>query len=199
MATVLTIQHLNYLHSAHGICSARTTPSRLAPASLAALHDYYQPQQFRLLTGRAALRQIIQTVLADPADDTCIDLLYASRSMDDILLKQDLDEAAARHPERLRVCYVVSASAASAEVDAGLPPVRSARRIDAPLLKEQMPAADVDGCQLLVCGPEGLVRTLCGARAQDGGANGADGAGATAPLGGLLRQLGYRDEQVAWL
>ena len=178
-------------------CAHHKAPARtsLAPATHACTS--HAGPDFQLLP--SASRQIIQTVLADPTDDTCISLLYASRSAEDILLKQELDEAATRHPGRLRVCYVVSAPAASAEGDSGLEATKMGRRIDAALLRDQMPAADADGCQLLVCGPEGLVRTLCGARAQDGGANGADGVGATAPLGGLLKQLGYRDEQVAWL
>jgi len=135
-------------------------------------------------------------VLADEEDTASISLVYACRSADAIPLKREIDEAAARHPQRLSVRYVVSDAAASGTA---APDVQQAR-IDASLLQQLMPAADAEGCQLLVSGPEGMVRALCGARARDGGASGAGGAGVvSAPLGGVLKQLGYREEQVAWL
>jgi len=157
-------------------------------------------------TGITPVWQVIQAALADPDDKTCISLVYASHSAEAILLKPELDRAAAEHPDRLRTCFVVSEpSAAGGELPLG---VRRGR-IDEDLLLERLPAAPdatrherpEDACQLLICGPEGMLRELCGHRARDGGVN-ATGPAAQArhpALGGTLWKLGYRANQVVWL
>jgi NAD(P)H-flavin reductase len=158
-------------------------------------------------TGITPMWQVIQSALADPTDSTCISLVYASRSSDTILLKDELQRAAALHPTRFRATFLVS------ERDsAGAPPPPGVRvgRIDEEVLKQQLPPPpDVrgkeqpaDACHLLVCGPDAMLTELCGPRARDGGVHAGPGATAQAKhpaLGGLLRQLGYRANQVTWL
>jgi len=161
-------------------------------------------------TGITPIWQVIQAALADPADTTSISLVYASRSADDILLKEELDRAAAEHPGRLRTCYLVSRPGA-ATTDT-LPAGVQLGRIDEVILRTHLPPApdpspssterEEDACQLLVCGPEPMVRQLCGPRARDGSASPGPGGAANArhpALGGILRKLGYRANQVAWL
>ena len=146
-------------------------------------------------TGITPMWQIIQAVLNDPEDETRISLVYANRSTDDILLRSEIDDAAARHPGRFTARYVVS-SAAEGET---LPDGTSVGRIDAALLREHLPpptpSAD-ERSRVLVCGPAPLLRALCGARASDGPT--APGQ-RRPPLGGLLRDLGYQGEDVSWL
>jgi len=157
-------------------------------------------------TGITPIWQVIQAALADPADSTSISLVYASRTADDILLKEELDLAAAEHPDQLRICYLVSRGGGP------LPEGVQLGRIDEPTLRAHLPPAPdpspssservQDGCQLLVCGPEPMVRELCGPRARDGSASPGPGGAAQArypALGGLLRKLGYRANQVVWL
>ncbi|EMS60282.1 Nitrate reductase [NADH] [Triticum urartu] len=51
---------------------------------------------------------VIQAVLRDqPEDETEMHLVYANRSEDDILLRDELDRWAAEYPERLKVWYVI--------------------------------------------------------------------------------------------
>ena len=51
--------------------------------------------------------QMIEEVLYNPDDKTKVTLLYANTSLDDILLKKDLDKLAQKYPERLKVYYTV--------------------------------------------------------------------------------------------
>lgn len=188
-------------------------------------------------TGITPLWQIIQRVLSDADDTTCLSLVYSSRSAEGILLKDELDAAAAAHPTRLRVCYLVtppadgapgahSAQDAMGARDAqstqsvlsgtsarSLPSgVRYGRLTDAALLADHLPPPPdssamsreraEDACQLIVSGPDALLLQLCGPRARDGGMRaGPEGtAKARHPaIGGVLRALGYRSNQVTWL
>lgn len=48
-------------------------------------------------TGITPCWQIIRTVTDDPEDDTEVSLLYANQCEDDILLREQLEELAAKH------------------------------------------------------------------------------------------------------
>lgn len=186
-------------------------------------------------TGIAPMWQVIQSVLSDPHDQTRISLVYASRSHEHILLKDELDRAAAEHPGRLRTCYVVSQPSPASTTDGGgggggkmktgarpaaaggssLPAGVRVGRIDEELLRAELPAPPEsssnapreqpgEACHLLVSGPEPMLLELCGRRARDGGTYYGErevgAAQAKHPaLGGMLRKLGYRSNQVAWL
>ncbi|KAF7082080.1 hypothetical protein CFC21_085961 [Triticum aestivum] len=59
-------------------------------------------------SGITPMYQVIQAVLRDqPEDETEMHLVYANRSEDDILLRDELDRWAAEYPERLKVWYVI--------------------------------------------------------------------------------------------
>lgn len=45
--------------------------------------------------------------MKNPADETCMALLFANQTEADILLRQELEEAVAEHPGRLRLWYTV--------------------------------------------------------------------------------------------
>jgi len=59
-------------------------------------------------TGIAPFVQIIRAVLADPAEQTRLSLVFANRNLEDILLKDELDGYAATQPDRFRVHYILS-------------------------------------------------------------------------------------------
>ncbi|XBI75414.1 hypothetical protein VPH35_068784 [Triticum aestivum] len=59
-------------------------------------------------SGITPMYQVIQAVLRDqPGDETEMHLVYANRTEDDILLRDELDRWAAEHPDKLKVWYVV--------------------------------------------------------------------------------------------
>jgi hypothetical protein len=83
-------------------------------------------------------------------------------------------------------------------------------RIDEHVLRAHLPAAPdsarterlEDACHVLVCGPDSMIRDLCGPRARDGGVQPGPGGAMQArhpAIGGVLRNLGYRSSQVTWL
>ena len=170
-------------------------------------------------TGITPMWQVIQAALSDPSDTTRISLVYASRSPEAILLKPQLDAAAANYPERLHVAYIVSELTASptgsrshvGRTGVGLPAGVQLGRIDEAVLRTHLPPppdgrnaqADEEVCHVLVSGPDALLVDLCGPRARDGGVQqGPHGGTAHAKhpaIGGLLRRLGYRSNQVTWL
>jgi len=58
-------------------------------------------------TGLTPCYQVINAVLRDPQDKTQVRLLYANRSPEDILAKEQLDKLAAAHPDRFKLSYTV--------------------------------------------------------------------------------------------
>ncbi|KAK1555451.1 hypothetical protein Q3G72_026707 [Acer saccharum] len=60
-------------------------------------------------TGITPIYQVCQAILKDPEDETEMFIVYANRTEDDILLREELDEWAKKH-ERVHVWYVVQDS-----------------------------------------------------------------------------------------
>ncbi|OIT33090.1 PREDICTED: nitrate reductase [NADH] 2 [Nicotiana attenuata] len=61
-------------------------------------------------TGITPVYQVMQAILKDPEDDTEMYVVYANRTEDDILLKEELDSWAEKIPGRVKVWYVVQDS-----------------------------------------------------------------------------------------
>ena len=59
-------------------------------------------------TGITPMLQITRTALRDSSDKTKFSLIYANVNEEDILLKQELDELAAKYPNRFTVYYVLN-------------------------------------------------------------------------------------------
>ncbi|KAH9937624.1 ferredoxin reductase-like C-terminal NADP-linked domain-containing protein [Fomitopsis serialis] len=74
----------------------------------------YKPSQWRVLgmiaggTGITPMLQVIRAALKNPSDHTALNLIYANVNFEDILLKKELDELAALHPNRFKVYYVLN-------------------------------------------------------------------------------------------
>ncbi|KAL3641326.1 Nitrate reductase [NADH] 1 [Castilleja foliolosa] len=61
-------------------------------------------------TGVTPIYQVMQAILKDPEDETEMYVIYANRTEDDILLRDELDAWAEEYPERVKVWYVVEKS-----------------------------------------------------------------------------------------
>jgi len=59
-------------------------------------------------TGITPMLQIIRAALKNPLDRTKLSLVYANVSLEDILLKKELDELAASHANRFKLYYVLN-------------------------------------------------------------------------------------------
>ena len=111
----------------------------------------YKPNQYKEIgmvaggTGIAPMLQVVDEVLADPADKTKVSLIFANVSEADILMKADIDKRAAAHPDKFKVYYVVDKSS-SWFWRGGVGYVTDS------MLKEQIPAPS-DSSMVYVCGP----------------------------------------------
>ena len=147
-------------------------------------------------TGITPMYQLVRAVLADPDDRTMLRLLYACRDEGGLLLRRELDALAAAHPDRLTVRYFVEQGSERPPNDAEHAALGGAGRgawasggvtvgrIEAGAITQLVPPPETPRSALLLCGPPAMTRYLCGALIPTQPA-------ANAPIGGLLKELGY--------
>ncbi|XP_062026225.1 nitrate reductase [NADH]-like [Rosa rugosa] len=99
-------------------------------------------------TGITPIYQVAQAILKDPEDDTEMHVVYANRTEEDILLREELDGWAKEH-ERFNVWYVVSNGKEGWEYSVGY--------ITESILREHVPDGSDDSLAL-VCGPPPMIQ-----------------------------------------
>ncbi|GAX75762.1 hypothetical protein CEUSTIGMA_g3205.t1 [Chlamydomonas eustigma] len=105
-------------------------------------------------TGITPVYAVMKAILKDPEDPTCMSLIFANQTENDILLREELDELANNNPDRLKVWYVIS-TPLKPELWNG-----SIGRMTQDMMKERLFPAD--DCTLgLMCGPPGLLDNVC--------------------------------------
>lgn len=105
-------------------------------------------------TGITPLYQIIKAILKDPEDKTEMYLVYANRSEDDILLREELDKWANNH-SNFNVWYVISSSSVRENWKYSL------GYITEEILKEHIPDGSSQGSIALMCGPSPMIQYAC--------------------------------------
>lgn len=128
-------------------------------------------------TGITPMYQMIKSILKDDQDKTRLHLVYANKSISDILLYQELKELQERYPDRLFVHHTIENASSEWNQYVG--------RVDLKMLSNCLPSSE--SCAILVCGPPGFMSHICGEKKdfQDQG-----------PLKGLLKQLEYSQDQI---
>lgn len=101
-------------------------------------------------TGITPMYQIIKAICEDPSDKTKVSLLYGNVTEEDILLRKELDELAAKCPN-ITIYNVLNKPPAGWKEGSGY--------ITKELLEEKLPAAAEDS-QLLLCGPPPMVSAI---------------------------------------
>ncbi|KAK4758318.1 hypothetical protein SAY87_019619 [Trapa incisa] len=102
-------------------------------------------------TGITPIYQVAQAILKDPEDETEMHVVYANRTEEDILLRNELDEWAKRHGSRLKVWYVVQESVREGwQYSIGL--------ITEDVLREHIPAGGSPDTLALACGPPPMIQ-----------------------------------------
>ncbi|XP_059630818.1 nitrate reductase [NADH]-like [Cornus florida] len=101
-------------------------------------------------TGITPIYQVTQAILNDPDDHTEMWLVYANRTEDDILLRDELDRWAEEHSDRLKVWYVVEKSIRGRWA-------YSVGMISESVLKDHVPGASKDTLAL-ACGPPLMIQ-----------------------------------------
>ena len=138
--------------------------------------------------------QLLKSILKNPADHTRVSLLYGSKSSKDVLLASELEILSHSQPERLKVHHVLETATATtmASDETGRSPLSgSTGRVTADMIKTALGTdttmSNKGKFMVLVCGPEGMVRHVAGTKA---------GENEQGKVGGLLAQLGLKEDQV---
>jgi len=112
----------------------------------------YNVKEFAMIaggTGIAPMYQIIRAILDDPTDPTKVHLLFANRSEEDVLMKEQLDEAA-KDP-RIKIHYTVDHAPQSWKGYRGF--------ITKEMLTETMPKPETNPL-LWACGPKPMKKSV---------------------------------------
>ncbi|RBA22528.1 cytochrome-b5 reductase [Fusarium proliferatum] len=99
-------------------------------------------------TGITPMFQVIRAICEHDRDTTEISLIYANRTEQDILLREELDRFARRYPKNLKVYYMLDQPPADWKFGSGY--------VTRELMKERLPSPRVDS-KVFLCGPPGMV------------------------------------------
>ncbi|KAJ2886595.1 hypothetical protein H4R27_000539 [Coemansia aciculifera] len=139
----------------------------------------YSPDSFRdvgLIAGGSGITpclQLTRHILENPDDHTKVTLLFANKTADDIILKNELDGLAAKHPDKFAVHYILNSAPDEWQGLAG--------NVDRAVVEKVMPPASTSTF-IGVCGPPAMVAAVSGDR---------PGPVAQGKIGGVLKELGY--------
>jgi cytochrome-b5 reductase len=132
----------------------------------------YSPRQWKAIgmigggTGITPLLQVARTILNDPQDTTQLSLVYSNQTIEDILLKDEIDALALQHSS-FKVFHTLTRKAPDDGTWRG-----GVGRISAEMLKRELPTpGDV---KILLCGPAPF-----NTRAEQ-----------------LLKEIGFRDSMI---
>jgi len=135
------------VHNGPGVFSVR--PNKQSPPALV---NYKKVNLIAGGTGITPMLQLIRQALKDPEDTTQMALLFANQTEADILLREELDEAAARNPDRLRVWYTVDRPTEGWKYSTGF--------ISSDMIADHLyPPAD--DTYVLLCGPPPMINFAC--------------------------------------
>ncbi|TCD63770.1 NADH-cytochrome b5 reductase [Steccherinum ochraceum] len=130
-------------------------------------------------SGITPMYQILTHVLSKPENKTKFTLIFANVTPSDILLREEFDKLQKAHPDTLNIVYTVDKPEGDWKGTVGY--------VNAELLKKHVaPASLGEKVKVFVCGPPGQVAAVAGKK--EGMKQGA--------LGGVLKELGYTEDQV---
>ncbi|KAL0683687.1 hypothetical protein Bca4012_050535 [Brassica carinata] len=101
-------------------------------------------------TGITPIYQVIQSILSDPEDETEMYVVYANRTENDILVREELEGWANKHKERLKVWYVVEIAKEGWNYSTGF--------ITEDVLREHVPEGLEGESLALACGPPPMIQ-----------------------------------------
>jgi len=148
----------------------------------------YKPNQYDTIgmvaggTGITPMLQVVDEILANPADKTKVSLVFGNVTESDILLKEQIEARAKAHPGRFSVYYVVD-KATTSKWDGGVGYVTK------DMLTSKLPAPS-DKSMVYVCGPPPMYKAVCGPKGTP------EDPKAQGELGGLLSEMGYTSQCV---
>merc|ERR1712110_477902 len=121
-------------------------------------------------SGITPMIQALHAILGTPGDTTQVTMIFSNKSQEDILCKDLLDAWSREYADRCKVVHLISSE-------------EHANCLKIGGLIEKHSAPPEEDVLLMVCGPPDMYTHLCGPRED-------------LELTGLLKQMGYRAEQV---
>ncbi|XP_072522334.1 NADH-cytochrome b5 reductase 1 [Salminus brasiliensis] len=103
-------------------------------------------------TGITPMLQLIRDIMKNPSDGTTCSLLFANQTEKDILLRDELEEIQARHPNKFKLWFTVDRAPTDWEYSEGF--------INASMIQEHLPPPSED-CMILMCGPPPMIQFAC--------------------------------------
>lgn len=107
-------------------------------------------------TGITPMYQVIRAICEDEADTTEISLIYANRTEEDILLREELEKFARRYPKNLKIWYMLDQPPQKWKYGKGY--------VTSQVMAERLPAPSAD-TKIMLCGPPGMInaskKALC--------------------------------------
>lgn len=107
-------------------------------------------------TGITPMYQLIRAICEDDTDTTEISLIYANRTEEDIILREQLERFARRYPKNLKIWYMLDHPPQKWEYGKGF--------VTSQIMAERLPGPSPD-TKVMLCGPPGMVnaskKALC--------------------------------------
>ncbi len=123
--------------------------------------------------------QLTRAILRNPDDRTKITLIFGVNSDADVLFESEFRELESRFPDRFKVVYTVSNPSASSPFPKGY--------VTRELLKAHIPGPEERDVKVLFCGPPAMEKAVVGEKGWMGSQGG---------VGGILKEMGYTNDQV---
>nr|CAG4648169.1 EOG090X0BKI [Moina brachiata] len=103
-------------------------------------------------SGITPMLQLVRQILSDPSDSTTMALLFANQTESDILLREELESAAASHPGRLRLWYTLDRPSEGWNYSTGF--------VSSEMIAEHLfpPSEDTF---VVMCGPPPMINFAC--------------------------------------
>ncbi|XP_023323191.1 NADH-cytochrome b5 reductase 3 [Eurytemora carolleeae] len=103
-------------------------------------------------TGLTPMLQLVRAVFRDPEDETCLSLLLANQTEEDILLRKELEEVQKENPDRFKLWYTVDRPGPDWSYSSGF--------INAEMIEKALFPPSSDNLVLL-CGPPPMINFAC--------------------------------------
>lgn len=103
-------------------------------------------------TGISPMLQVIHAIFKDPHDTTQVSLLYANQTEEDILVRKELEQVAAKHPDRFHLWYTLDRPSDSWKYSSGF--------VNKDMIASHLPPPG-DDTVVLLCGPPPMIKFAC--------------------------------------
>ncbi|KAI1841879.1 hypothetical protein JX266_011957 [Neoarthrinium moseri] len=100
-------------------------------------------------TGITPMYQLIRAICEDDRDTTEISLIYANRTEDDILLRDELEVMAKKYPKNFKLFYLLDSPPPNWSYGSGY--------VTKDMMAARFPAPSADS-KVMICGPPGMVK-----------------------------------------